>query len=74
MPIRDLNALRKIDPLAYHQHMLINAGGDLRIRKDALSNARNSVERDRTRDKVDEVRATIGYHRQEIENLKGLNS
>jgi hypothetical protein len=69
MPTIDMNELKKRDPLAYHQKLAISRGGDLRVCKEELSNARNSVERDRAQTKVDQAKADVEYHRRHIEAL-----
>ena len=69
MPTIDMNELKRRDPLAYHQRLAISRGGELRVHKEAVSNARNSVERDRAQSKVDQAKADVEYHRREADAL-----
>jgi hypothetical protein len=69
MPTIDMNELKRRDPVAYHQRLAISRGGELRVHREAVSNARNSVERDRAQRKVDQAKADVDYHRRQAEAL-----
>ena len=73
MPTIDMNELKRRDPLAYHQRLAISRGGELLAYKEEVSNARNSVERDRAQKKVDQARADVAFHRRHAEALKNAD-
>lgn len=69
MPLIDMNELKKRDPLDYHRRLAISRAGEVRLHKEELSNARNSVERDRAQRKVNRAEAEVAYHRRHIDDL-----
>lgn len=70
MPEIDLNALKKRDPLAFHQCMRILRSGELLAAKEKLSQARDSTDRERAQRVVDAAKADVVYYQREIERLK----
>lgn len=67
----DLNALRRRDPLAFHQRMLIKRSGELRVAREKVSLARDSTDRARAQRVADEAKSDVAYHKREIERLEG---
>lgn len=70
MPEIDLNALRRRDPMAFNQRMLILRGGELRVAKEKVLEARDSTDRDRAQRNADAIESDVTYYRREIERLK----
>ena len=70
MPEIDLNALKKRDPLAFHQRMRILRSGELLAAKEKLSQARDPTDRERAQGVVDAAKADVAYYQREIERLK----
>jgi hypothetical protein len=66
----DLNELRRRDPLAFHQRMLIKRSGELRVAKEKVSLARDSTDRTRAQRVVDDAKSDVAYYKREIERLK----
>jgi hypothetical protein len=70
MPETDLNALQRRDPMAFNQRMLILRGGELRVAKEKVLEARDSTDRDRAQRNADAIESDVAYYRREIERLK----
>ena len=73
-PVIDMNELKKRDPLAYHRSLAITRAGELRVYKEEVSSARNSVERERAQRKVDQAKADVEYHRRHARSLSNTGS
>ena len=70
VPDLDLNALRRRDPMAFNQRMLILRGGELRVAKEKVREARDSTDRDRAQRSVDSAKSDMAYYQKEIERLR----
>lgn len=70
MPEIDLNELRRRDPKAYHQRLLILHQGRRLALKEKLRDARDSVDRERAERAIKVEDGEIRYYRAELEKLK----
>lgn len=69
MPEIDLNELRRRDPKAYHQRLLIIHQGNKLALKEKLKDARDSVERSRIERDIETQDGEIRYYRMKLEKL-----
>ena len=69
MPEIDLNELRRRDPKAYHQRLLLIHQGKSLALREKLRDARNSVERGRIEREIEVQEAEIRYYRSKLEKL-----